>query len=350
VNPAFAHALIALLPVVVCLTVFQFLDAFRLVNLAEIAVLLVGGAGLAAAAYFANGGVMDTFPIGFDNYTRYVAPIMEESLKALLIVALFVFNRIGYLIDAAIAGFAIGAGFAVAENLFYLQQFATAGVGVWVVRGFGTAIMHGGATAILAVLALALFTPRLRASADRFRFNPALFLPGLAAAIAVHIGFNHFHDAPVVAMAVVLLATPLGLFAIFAVGEKYAHRWLAQDSEAHGRLLEEMQSGAFEGTAAGRALADLASRLGEAGGADLYEYVRINAELAVRADATLLSLEEHQRVALGAEVRELFARLHDLERALGRTSVMAVRQHLRFSRDDLWKMHELEQDTGARRL
>jgi hypothetical protein len=29
---------------------------------------------------------------------------------------------------------------------------------------------------------------------------------------------------------------------------------------------------------------------------------------------------------------------------------MAVRQHLRFSRDDLWKMHELEQDTGARRL
>jgi hypothetical protein len=263
---------------------------------------------------------------------------------------LFAFNRIGYLIDAAIAGFAIGAGFALTENLFYLHQFASAGLGVWVVRGFGTAIMHGGATAILAVLSLALFAPRLRASIDRFRFNIALFAPGLVAAIAVHAAFNHFHDAPVVAMAVVLLATPLGLFAIFALGETYAHRWLASDREAHARLLEEMTSGEFDGTQAGRALRTLADRLGAEDGRDLYKYVRVNAELAVRADATLLALEEHRRAALGAEVKASFARLHALERRLGRTTVLAVRQHLRFSRDDLWKMHELELDASRRRL
>ncbi len=349
-DPAAVHALIALLPVVVCVAVFQLVDAFKLVSLAEIAALLAAGAALAAAGYFVNGGVMDQFPIGFDDYTRYVAPIVEETMKALLIVALFAFNRIGYLIDAAIAGFAIGAGFALTENLFYLHQFASAGIGVWVVRGFGTAIMHGGATAILAVLSLALFAPRLRVSVDRFRFNLALFIPGLAAAIAIHAAFNHFHDAPVVAMAVVLLATPLGLFAIFSLGETYAHRWLANDREAHAKLLEDMTSGAFDASEAGRALKALAERLGAEGGRDLYEYVRTNAELAARADATLLALEEHRRAALGAEVKALFTRLHALERGLGHTTVMAVRQHLRFSRDDLWKMHELEQDAARRNL
>jgi hypothetical protein len=320
------------------------------VSLVEIGALLAAGAALAFGCSYVNGGVMDRFPIGFDDYTRYVAPIIEETLKSLLVVALFAFNRIGYLIDAAIAGFALGAGFALTENVFYLQQFAHAGLGVWLVRGLGTAVMHGGATAIMAVLSLALFAPRLRVSIDRFRFNPLLFLPGLAAAIAVHAAFNHFHDAPLEAMTVVLLATPLCLFAIFTLGENYAHRWLAGDREAHGQLLDEMTSGAFEATEAGRALRSLAARLGPEGGRDLYDYVRTNAELAVRADASLLALEEHRRAAIGHEVKELFARLHALEKRLGRTTAMAVRQHLRFSRDDLWKMHELEIDAGRRNL
>ena len=76
--------------------------------------------------------------------------------------------------------------------------------------------------------------------------------------------------------------------------------------------------------------------------------MRLNIELVVRADVTLLSLEDHERVALSAEVRSQLHELHALERRLGRTTVMAVRQHLRFSRDDLWKMHELDQDVARK--
>lgn len=344
-DPLVVKALTALAPVIVCLVVFQLVDAFRLIDLKEIAALLAGGAGLAAASYFANGGVMDTFPIGLGDYTRYIAPAVEEAMKGALIIALFAFNRIGYLIDASIAGFAVGAGFSLTENLFYLHQFEGANMGVWMVRGFGTAVMHGGATAIFAALSQMLYAPRLRVSADRFRFDLVLFLPGLAAAVVVHAAFNHFPEAALTAMAVALLAAPLGLFAIFALGETYAHRWLAADSEAHGRLLENMRSGAFADTEAGRALQSLADRLDATAARDLVDYVRINAELVVRAEATLLALEQHQHVKLGPTVRERFRQLHALERRLGRTLVMAVRQHLRFSRDDLWKMHELEVDT-----
>ena len=44
-------------------------------------------------------------------------------MKALVIVGLFRFNRIGYKLDAVISGFAIGAGFSVVENILYLAVF-----------------------------------------------------------------------------------------------------------------------------------------------------------------------------------------------------------------------------------
>jgi hypothetical protein len=42
-------------------------------------------------------------------------------------------------------------------------------------------------------------------------------------------------------------------------------------------------------------------------------------------------------------VRAQFHHLHELEGRLGRAAVLAARQHLRFSRNDLWEMHELEE-------
>ncbi len=347
-DPLIIKTLVALLPVVVCLIAFERLDAFKLVGLLDVLGLLAAGAVLATGGYFANGGVLDQFPIGITDYTRYVAPTIEEVLKAGLIIALFAFNRVGYLIDAAIAGFAIGSGFALAENMFFLQQFTDANLGVWIVRGFGTAIMHGGATALMSVLSLVLYAPRLRVSAERFHFNVLLFLPGLAVAIAVHAMFNQFQQASLIAMVVVLVIVPLSLFAIFVLGETYAHRWLAEDNEAHARLLADIRSGAFDATSHGRALRALANRMDDASARDLFDYVRVNAELVVRADATLLALEEHAHVALGPSVREQFHHLHALERRLGHAAVMAVRQHLSFSRDDLWKLHELEADSGRR--
>ena len=50
-------------------------------------------------------------------------------------------------------GFAIGAGFAVIENLHYLSALPDRNVWLWSVRGFGTAILHGTTTAIVLITA-----------------------------------------------------------------------------------------------------------------------------------------------------------------------------------------------------
>src|SRR6185295_11307150 len=138
------------------------------------------------------------------TYSRYIAPIVEELLKAAVIAALLRTHRIGFLVDAAILGFAAGAGFALVENLLYLGAAPHAGMGVWIVRGFGTAIMHGGATAIFAVAAVGLRGAR----AD----PPAWTLaPGFAVAVALHSVFNHFFLSPLASTLGIAIALPVVL-------------------------------------------------------------------------------------------------------------------------------------------
>src|SRR5206468_9703559 len=107
--------------------------------------------------------------------TRFGAPVIEEILKAVPIFWMIRSRRVGFLIDAAICGFAVGTGFALAENLYYLSTLAAAPPALWVVRGFGTAVMHGGTTAIFAIVG---------------KSRQATL--GLLSAIVLHSLFNHF--------------------------------------------------------------------------------------------------------------------------------------------------------------
>ena len=56
--------------------------------------------------------------LGWDigRYSRYAAPVIEESAKAVYLIALIRMRRVGFVVDAAIMGFAIGAGFAIIDE------------------------------------------------------------------------------------------------------------------------------------------------------------------------------------------------------------------------------------------
>src|SRR5947209_5806197 len=90
------HWAFALVPVLVLLAAFEWLDAFKLMSLRETLMLLALGAVAAVLSCPISGRFLDTLPIGFSNYSRFVAPWIEEALKGLVVVALFRFNCIGY--------------------------------------------------------------------------------------------------------------------------------------------------------------------------------------------------------------------------------------------------------------
>ena len=111
-----------------------------------------------------------------------------------MIVGLFRFNRIGYKLDAVISGFAIGAGFSVVENIFYLTLFPDLRRRAWLVRGLGTAVMHGTTLAILAAIAHELAERETREAAGDFDFSLLWFVPGYLVAVAIHTAFNQFPE------------------------------------------------------------------------------------------------------------------------------------------------------------
>lgn len=336
-----AKAAIAITPVLVLLFVFDRLDVFNLIRFRTIAALVAIGGALAAASYAANLSVMDAFPIGFSTHTRYVAPVIEEFLKALPILFLFARNRLGFKLDAAIAGFAVGAGFSVVENLWYLEEFADANLSAWTVRGIGTAIMHGGATALFGVISHEMSEKQMEAKAAEYRFNPLLFAPGLLAGIIFHSAFNHFPDRPILIAAVTLFATPAILFATLTRSERATHEWLKDDLAFHRKALEDIRAGRFEASEAGRAIHLLTDRFDGAAAKDAFEFVELKTRLVLRAEELILASQAGKPSEIANADRADFRRLDDLKKKLGAPAIAALTPYLGFSRNDLWELERL---------
>src|SRR5579862_8821411 len=131
---------VALLPVLMFLAVLSLLDSYKLVSLRTVGMALAAGAAAAAACYGINSAIFREFPTQQDEYIHFGAPVVEELAKGVFWVYLIAAARVAFMVDSAICGFAIGAGFALVENVSYLVALTGPGLGVWLTRGFGTAI------------------------------------------------------------------------------------------------------------------------------------------------------------------------------------------------------------------
>ena len=340
------HWLLALVPVLVLLGLFRWLDAFELMNMHEI-VLLLGLGGLAAVAcYPISGRMIDTLPIGYNNYSRFWAPWVEEFVKGLAVVLLFRLNRIGYKLDAVISGFAIGAGFSVVENIIYLTRFPDYGAGTWLVRGLGTAVMHGTTLAILAATAHEFAERETRESAGDYNFRLWWFIPGFLAAVAIHTAFNQFPDRPMLAMMGIAMVAPVLIIGILNFGTAEAQAWLGDELGRHKAELAALDSGNWPNGKATARVTALAERLGAAKAQAIRDYWHNLAYLVVEAEE--LMIEESQGdVALDpVRVRAAFANNDGLRRTLGKSTVAELDRLLPFSRNDHWEVRELRQRVG----
>ncbi|HVU29671.1 MAG TPA: PrsW family glutamic-type intramembrane protease [Sphingomicrobium sp.] len=341
-----AHWALALVPVLALLGVFVWLDAFKLMNLREVMVLLLLGGLGAGLVWPVSGSLLDTLPIGFSNYSRFVAPWIEEAVKAAVIIGLFRMNRIGYKLDAVISGFAIGAGFSVVENILYLVRFPDYGAGTWLVRGVGTAVMHGTTLAVLAAIAHELAERENREAASDFDFRLWWFLPGYLIAVALHTLFNQFPDRPLVSMLGAIFVAPLALIGIFYFGTAEAERWLTSERAEHRAQVEALRAGKWPDSVAGRRIAALADRVGPEAAKRMRRYWELQAWLIAEAEETMLEEEAGDAEFDESEIRSALAELAGLKRALGKSSFAAMNALLPFSRNDYWELSELRQRLG----
>lgn len=325
---------LALLPVVIFLGVLLLLDSYKLVAVRAVLLTIAAGAIAALASYFVNDALLASLAIELRTYSRYVAPFIEEFLKALVVVWLIRRHAIGFPVDAAIFGFATGTGFAVVENLYFLSVLENAHPFVWVVRGFGTAIMHGGACAIFAIIAHTT-------AEERQSHTPNVFLPGLAIAVIIHSVFNHFLALPVMStIGILILLPPLFLF-VFDRSEKSLKEWMAMDFDADAELLEMIGSGKLSDSRVGRYLETVRGRFKGEVVADLLCYLRLHTELSMRANGMLLMRKHGFEALPGDDEKAMLEELRYLEKSIGRTGQIAMQPFLRLSSRDLWQLYVL---------
>ena len=328
------RVVLALLPVLLFLAALRLLDSYKLVSGLKVGTALAAGAAAAAVCYGINVAVFHQFPEYQDQYARFGAPVVEEFAKAAFWVFLIATARVAFMVDSAICGFAVGAGFALVENVFYLHVLEGSGFGIWLLRGFGTAVMHGGVAALGALISVYL-------SESRQWRGVRQFAPGLAAAMILHSFFNQGVLSPAISMVVTMAVLPLVFVIVFYFSERSLHRWLGGKLDRDIDMIAMIASGEFRQTPQGAYLLSLKDAFPPEVRGDMLTLLHLTLEISARAKGSLMLREAGLDVPPDPALESRFKELRYLEKSIGPTGMLAVRPLLSQTPRDLWEMHQL---------
>jgi len=327
--------LVALLPVSAFLLVLVLSDSFKLVSRGMLVRALIAGAVAAVVAALINHQLLAA---GFGAHTvsRYIAPVIEECLKAIFVLYAVRQRKVGFLVDAAIVGFAVGTGFALVENIEYLSLLGAPALWLWVARGFGTAILHASTTALVAIAA--------KSWAERAAGGTAVaILPGLLAAIVLHSAYNHLLVHPLLAATLLMLVMPSIVLFVFARSERATREWVGDGLDLDVELLNLVTSSYFGSTRLGRYLNELKSRFPGPIVADMFCLLQLDLELSIRAKGMLLAREQGLQIPMDDAIRARLDERAYLHKSIGPTGLLALRPlQVTNDRDD-WLRYLLKQ-------
>jgi hypothetical protein len=333
---------LSLLPVVAFLASLYAMDSFRLLRWRTLAACMGAGCLAAAVSMWINEGLAGAAGGGRGAYWSVGLPLVEEAAKAAFVAYLIATHRVGFMVDAAICGFGIGTGFALVENVYFLRMLESDNLLLWGVRGFGTAMMHGAATALVGIIAM-------RASGEAERLRPSALAPGVAAAAAIHMFYNSGFLTPVAAALVILIGLPILVTVVFIHSENALRAWVNEKLDKDIGLLAMLATGEFMESNAGKYLKGLRSTFAPEVVGDMLCYLQINVELSVQSKGELMRKEVGLPPAADPELEAKLKELSFLERSIGRSGMRALAPLLPRSARDLWELHALAAKQSAER-
>ena len=330
-----AEAGLALVPIVIFLLALVWLDSFKLVNFKSLVIAIIAGCLSTAAALVVNSQLMRHTGMDLSTFSRFGAPVTEEIIKFAFVFYLIRARKVGFMVDAAIFGFAVGTGFAIVENIFYLNSLQDPGLLTWLIRGMGTAVMHGGTTAIAAIITKDMHDTRTWPSWVKA-------LPGLLAAILIHGLYNQFILPPLTAMLLILLTLPPLIYIIFKRSEQHTREWLGEGLDHDVELLQLIMAGDLSDSRLGNYLDSLMNMFEGPVMADLLGYLRIYLELSLKAKGLLMMKECGIMPELDSELQAQLIELNFLEKSIGITGILALQPLLKLDDRDIWQLRLLE--------
>lgn len=330
--------IVSLIPVLLFLVVLLSFDSFRLVHRWVLVLCLLWGGVAASFSLVGNTLATELVHLSFDTLSRYIAPFTEEILKMSILILLISRHRIGFSIDAAIYGFAVGSGFAFTENLVYLLQLNAdpTNLLLWIARGLGTSVMHGGATAIAGIILV-----------NRLTDARQLWLPFILAVVItylIHALYNAFLISPLQSVVVVIILVTGILVISFHLGERNLKKWLDVGMNDEAGLLVMISRGKFSKTRAGSYLISIKDHFPKEVVVDMYCFVALYLELSVKAKSLMMLKELDMPLPVDPGITNKLLELAQLRKQTGKSAMLALRPLLRMNRSDIWALSILKPD------
>ncbi len=327
--------LLSLLPVISFLILLIFLDSYKLIKPIRIVLFILSGIFIGILGLAINLTLLKFHLISQNHLIRFLAPISEEILKAIIPIYLIRKNKIAFFVDAAIIGFAVGSGFAIFENLYYLANLQVNNLFFWIIRGFGTAIMHGGTTAIFSILSI------LQIGKQQTKMT-LIFGPGLIFIFIIHLIFNNMVINPLLEIILQILIFPIILMLIFSKSERDMKKWLQIGFDTNMEMLTSLKSSDFKNTKSGKYLIGISANLPPEIIFDIHCYLITYLELAIRSKGVLMMKETGFIPEIEDDIRDKFNELKYLENSIGKTGKKIIEPLLNISVKELWQIYFLE--------
>jgi RsiW-degrading membrane proteinase PrsW (M82 family) len=337
----------ALLPIVIYICVVYQIDHFSLISVKRLLMLIFCGMVMALACF----GVFQlTGQVLSEDQANYANPVVEEFIKAIPLLVLVVRKKIVFFIDSVICGAAVGGGFSILENLFYLLLGDGIGFGTGLFRGLEVALIHIGCSAIVAaglMLAVRLRSrSRARLSVKGSDVVMTVFL--LVAAPLLHVCHNTFHFNPLLQFVFVFGILGGLLVWTYFYDVELIHGWLDKGLDHQMALLDFINKGHLSNTPTGLFLESVKDAFPPEDYFDIICYVQLHVELSVAAKSRVLIREAgfDQMYPLADEKKALILSQYEeyklLEKRLGDTARMTIAPIVKYDPADYKALEDLQ--------
>ncbi|WP_028902435.1 PrsW family glutamic-type intramembrane protease [Prevotella sp. P6B4] len=336
----------AILPVVIYIFIVYKIDNFSLISVKNLFMQVLCGM---VAALVCFGLFQLTGSILSENQSEFFNPVWEEIVKALPLLWLATRKKIVFFIDSVICGAAVGGGFSILENLFYLLLGNEMGIGTVLFRGLEVALIHMGCSAIIAaglMLAVRIIErSHSRLSIKKSDIGMSIFL--LLEAPVLHVFHNTFLLNPFLQF-IFVFGTMGGLLVwTYYYDVDMIHRWIDKGLDKQLALLDSIKSGQLDNTQTGIFLESIKEKFSPEDFFDIICYVQLHVELSVAAKSRVMIRESGlvKDLPLTKENKALILSQYEeyklLEQRLGKAARMTVAPIVKYYPADFKALEDL---------
>jgi RsiW-degrading membrane proteinase PrsW (M82 family) len=255
-----------------------------------------------------------------EQVIRFIAPIVEELLKSLILIYLVRRADFNYVVDGAIYGFGAGIGFAIIENYEYVLGHSEIALTVAIARVLSTNLVHAtGSGMIGAALAFR--------RGDNTWFGWLIALLGYVFSIVFHMGFNTMVNVgTILVFAVTFGFVGVGLI-WFAIkrGLNVQKAWVGEKLGMKDRVTKTEVTMARRIEDLREALSPVEKQFGKEKVAIVEEIIRKQAEIGIKRKLLEKTSSENKRREIEEIIGNLGREMEVLRKQAGQYCMMLVR-------------------------